>query len=62
MTVTTYPVSSSAQVSCDIEAKCECSPEEHQDNRLLRGILVAVPTSLALWVGVLKVVIVLFRH
>jgi hypothetical protein len=59
---TTYPAHSLDQVHSNVVPTCDCSAEDHEQNHLLRGILVAVPTGLVAWVGLLKVAVVLLRH
>ena len=59
---TTYPVNAAVQETPNFEPSCECSLQEHEENRFFNGILVAVPTGLALWVGLLKVATIALRH
>jgi hypothetical protein len=59
----TYPVQSAVQNQADVQLSCECSREEHEQNHFFRGILVAVPAGLVLWIGILKVAaLVLSRY
>jgi hypothetical protein len=59
---TAYPVHTLEQGRCDVVPACGCSAEDHEQSHFFRGILVAVPTGLALWLGLLKVASLVLSH
>ncbi len=65
-TTTSYPTYSPAQPGLlsgkEMTIECACNEEAHQESNFFRGILVAVPAGLAMWVGLLKLATVIAHH
>lgn len=63
---TSYPTYSPAPAGLlsgnEMPIECSCNEEAHQESKFFRGLLVAVPAGLAMWVGLLKLASVIAHH
>ena len=63
---TSYPNYSPASAGLlsgnEMTIDCACNEESNQKGNFFRGILVAVPAGMAMWVGLLKLATVIAHH
>ena len=56
------PAHSGLLTGNEMGIECYGNEDAHQDSNFFRGILVAVPAGLAMWVGLLKLAAVIAHH